>query len=48
MATFLGIPVQTLYQWRRKGFGPKGTKVGKYVRYEPDGVREWFKSLGES
>lgn len=47
VAAFLRIPVQTLYQWRRKGFGPQGTRVGKYVRFDPDAVREWFKLLGE-
>lgn len=47
VAAFLRIPVQTLYQWRRKGFGPQGTRVGKYVRFDPDVVREWFKLLGE-
>ena len=47
VAAFLRIPVQTLYQWRRKGFGPQGTRVGKYIRFDPDVVREWFKLLGE-
>ncbi len=47
VSAFLRIPVQTLYQWRRKGFGPQGTRVGKYIRFDPDVVREWFKLLGE-
>lgn len=41
----LGIPVQTLYQWRTKGYGPTGCRMGKYVRFEPDEVRAWVKSL---
>jgi excisionase family DNA binding protein len=46
VAAYLGVPVQTLYQWRRKGTGPVGRRVGKYLRYDPQTVREWFESLG--
>lgn len=42
VATYLGIPVQTLYQWRRKGLGPAGHRVGRHLRYEPGAVRAWF------
>jgi excisionase family DNA binding protein len=45
VSEYLGIPVQTLYQWRTKGYGPAGRRVGKYVRFEPDAVRAWFKAL---
>jgi predicted DNA-binding transcriptional regulator AlpA len=42
VATYLGVPVMTIYHWRRTGYGPKGTRVGRYVRYRPDDVRAWF------
>ena len=42
VADFLGIPVQTLYQWRTKNYGPPGRKVGRHVRYDPDTVKAWF------
>lgn len=42
VATYLGIPVMTIYHWRRTGYGPKGTRVGRYVRYRPEDVRAWF------
>lgn len=42
VAEFLGIPVQTLYQWRTRNYGPPGRRVGKHVRYDPDQVRAWF------
>lgn len=42
VADFLGIPVQTLYQWRTRKYGPPGRRIGKYVRYIPDEVRAWF------
>ena len=42
VATYLDIPVMTIYHWRRTGYGPKGTRVGRYVRYRPEDVRAWF------
>ncbi len=47
VAEYLCIPVNTLYQWRHQGYGPKGRRVGRYVRYDPDDVRNWFKSLDD-
>ena len=41
----LGIPVSTLYQWRHQGYGPKGRRVGRYIRYDPKEVHRWFQSL---
>ena len=45
VAEYLGIPVQTIYQWRTRGYGPPGRRVGKHVRFLPDDVRTWVKSL---
>ncbi len=45
VAAFLGVPVSTLYQWRHQGYGPKGRRVGRYIRYDPQEVRRWFQSL---
>lgn len=45
VSDYLGIPVQTLYQWRTKGYGPPGVRMGKYIRFEPDDVRAWFAAL---
>ena len=42
VATYLGGPVQTLYQWRRKGIGPAAHRIGRHIRYEPSAVRSWF------
>ena len=46
LSDFLQIPVKTLYQWRLRGYGPKGRRVGKYVRYKESDVVEWVDSLG--
>jgi hypothetical protein len=38
---FLGVPVQTLYQWKCVGRGPTCRRVGRFLRYRPDDVRGW-------
>jgi predicted DNA-binding transcriptional regulator AlpA len=45
VAAFLGVPANTLYQWRHQNYGPKGRRVGRYIRYDPSEVRRWFQSL---
>jgi excisionase family DNA binding protein len=42
-ATFLGVPVATLYQWRHKRIGPPAYRVGRHLRYVPSEVREWLR-----
>lgn len=42
VAEYLGIPRNTLYQWRTKGYGPRGVRMGKYVRYRPDDIETWI------
>ncbi|MEU2438513.1 helix-turn-helix domain-containing protein [Streptomyces rubradiris] len=40
--------VETVYQWRRKDTGPKGFRVGRHLRFDPDDVRAWVESLREA
>ena len=47
VADYLGVPVRTLYQWRCNGYGPKGRRVGKYLRYKAEDVIAWFESLDD-
>lgn len=42
VATFLGIPLATLYQWRHKGCGPHAYRVGRHLRYEPAALVAWL------
>lgn len=42
VAEFLGVPVNTLYQWRHKGTGPTAFRVGRFLRYDPVDVRDWL------
>lgn len=50
VAVWLNVPVDTVYEWRRKrrsgdAAGPPCARVGKHVRYHPDDVRRWFAQL---
>ncbi|MFF2329261.1 MULTISPECIES: helix-turn-helix transcriptional regulator [unclassified Streptomyces] len=36
--------VETVYQWRRKRTGPRGLRVGRHLRFDPDDVRAWVDS----
>lgn len=47
VAAYLGVPVGTVYQWRSRGGGPPGRRVGKYVRYRPADVEAWFDAQSE-
>lgn len=42
-ATYLGVPVQTLKNWRADGEGPPYVKVGRLVRYDPRALDQWVK-----
>lgn len=44
VADFLGVPVNTLYQWRHKGTGPTAFRVGRFLRYDPADVRAWLEA----
>ncbi|TGZ10600.1 helix-turn-helix transcriptional regulator [Streptomyces rhizosphaericola] len=47
LADLLGVPIETVYQWRRKDTGPRGFRVGRHLRYDPEDVRAWVASLLE-
>jgi hypothetical protein len=42
VAGYLRVPIDTLYQWRKRNYGPPAAKVGKHLRYDPETVRAWF------
>ena len=42
LADYLGVPVATLYQWRHRGEGPSGFRVGRYIRYRWVDVEAWI------
>jgi excisionase family DNA binding protein len=47
LADLLGVPVDTIYQWRSRHVGPLGFRVGRHLRFDPRAVQEWIDSLGE-
>ena len=42
LAEYTGISKNTLYYWRVEGRGPRGMKLGKYVRYRRADVEAWL------
>lgn len=44
VAEFLGVPVQTVYEWRTMGYGPRGFRVGRYVRFRREDDLAWVES----
>jgi excisionase family DNA binding protein len=42
VAEYLGVPVQTLYDWRLRHRGPKAVKVGRHLRYRREDVEAWL------
>ncbi|WP_055565937.1 helix-turn-helix transcriptional regulator [Streptomyces atriruber] len=41
IAAMFEVPLETVYQWRKKRTGPPGFRVGKHVRYDPADVRAY-------
>lgn len=44
VAEYLGIPIATLYQWRYRGEGPDGFRVGRHVRYRWSEIEAWIEA----
>ncbi|MEU3546640.1 helix-turn-helix transcriptional regulator [Streptomyces longwoodensis] len=38
IAEIFGVPLETVYQWRKKRTGPRGFRIGKHLRYDPADV----------
>jgi len=47
VAQMLGIPVRTLYAWRTTGKGPRGIRVGRWVRYRRADVEAWLEQQAD-
>jgi excisionase family DNA binding protein len=42
LASELGIPVKTIYQWRYRRTGPKAHRIGRHVRYRRRDIEAWL------
>ena len=43
LSEFLGIPVNTVYAWSSRRTGPKGYRVGRYLRFKRADVDAWLR-----
>lgn len=41
IADIFDVPLETVYQWRKKRTGPPGFRIGKHLRYDPSDVRAY-------
>jgi len=48
IASMFGVPIETVYQWRKKRTGPPGFRIGKHLRYDPADVRAYVTGLKNS
>ncbi|KRC54698.1 MULTISPECIES: helix-turn-helix domain-containing protein [unclassified Nocardioides] len=44
LASYLGVPVKTVYDWRQTGRGPCAIRVGRHLKYAVTDVRHWLDS----
>jgi excisionase family DNA binding protein len=42
LASYLGVPLATVYRWRSRREGPLGMRVGRHVRYRLKDVERWL------
>ena len=47
-AHYLGVSRNTIYGWRKSGYGPPASKVGKHLRWRPVDVTSWIDRLRQT
>jgi excisionase family DNA binding protein len=47
LAEYLGVPVQTIYDWRLSGRAPRAYKFGKHLRFAVSDITEWLEQRHE-
>jgi excisionase family DNA binding protein len=45
VADFLNVSKDTIYGWRKTGYGPPASKIGKHLRWRPQDVAAWVERL---
>jgi excisionase family DNA binding protein len=48
VAHFLNVSKDTIYGWRKNGYGPPASKIGKHLRWRPQDVSEWVERLRQA
>lgn len=44
VAEYLQVPLNTVYDWRRRRTGPKASKVGVHLRYRWEDIDAWVEA----
>src|SRR5687768_15423033 len=47
LAEYLGVPVQTIYDWRLSGRAPRAYKFGKHLRFAASDIAAWLEERHE-
>ena len=47
LAEWLGVPIQTIYDWRLSGRAPRAHKIGKHLRFALSDVEAWLEEHHE-
>jgi excisionase family DNA binding protein len=47
VANYLNVSKDTIYGWRKTGYGPPASKIGKHLRWRPQDVGAWVDRLRE-
>ncbi len=42
LATYLGVPIGTVYSWRYRREGPPSMRIGRHLRYRWGEVQAWL------
>lgn len=48
LATYLGVPVSTVYDWHTRGLGPRAYRFGKHLKFAVSDVRTWVEQRDSS
>ena len=48
LAEYLGVPVQTIYDWRLAGTAPRAFKFGKRLKFAVSDVADWMSAHREA
>jgi len=43
-----GVTRSAIYKWRERKTGPKGFKIGRYVKYRRSEVNRWLAEQGDT
>ena len=48
VAHYLGVSKDTIYGWRKSGYGPPASKIGKHLRWRQVDVTDWIDRLRQT